>query len=80
MELRVQDMSLTKKQRTRVRRVLNNFRGPLNHMERDKLSAIFATEFEEMKKLRETIRSKAMAMGYDPEEELTDVNKESYYA
>jgi len=33
-----------------------------------------------MKNLRETIRSKAMAMGYDPEEDLTDVNKESYYA
>jgi len=71
---------LTKRQRTRVRRVLNNFMGPLNHMSRDKLDTIFGEEFEEMKKLRETIRSRAMAMGYDPEEDLTDVNKESYYA
>lgn len=70
---------LTKRQRTRVRRVLNNFRGPLNHMSRDGLDGIFDAELDEMKKLEETIRSKAVGLGYDPEEKLTDVAQESYY-
>ncbi len=67
---------LTKRQRTRVRRVLNNFRGPLSHMARDGIDKIFVAELDELRKLRKTIRSKAMRLGYDPEEELTDVNRE----
>lgn len=70
---------LNKRQRTRVRRVLNNFAGPLNHMSRDGLADIFDEEFLKMKRLRKMIRDKAMGLGYDPEEELTDVNKESHY-
>lgn len=71
---------LNKRQRTRVRRVLNNFAGPINHMSRDGLNDIFDEEFLKMKRLRKMIRDKAIGMGYDPEEDLTDVNKESYYA
>ena len=59
--------------------MLNNFRGPLNHMARDGVDKIFDVELDELKRLRETIRSKAMRLGYDPEEELTDVNRESHY-
>jgi len=70
---------LTKRQRTRVRRVLNNFRGPINHIERDGLDRIFDAELDEMRKLEDTIRSKAVGLGYDPEEKLTDVAQESYY-
>lgn len=71
--------ALTKRQRTRVRRVLNNFRGPLNHMSRDGLDKIFAGEYKELRRLRGTIRTRAILMGYDPEEDLIDVSKESYY-
>jgi len=70
---------LNKRQRTRVRRVLNNYAGPLNHMSRDGLADIFDEEYLKMKRLRKMIRDKAIGMGYDPEEELTDVNKESHY-
>ena len=72
-------MSLTKKQRTRVRRVLNNLRAPLNHLERDGLDKIFERELRDLKNVEGFIRSKAVRLGYDPEEELTDVNQESYY-
>ena len=70
---------LTKKQRTRVRRVLNNFRGPLNHLERDGIDKIFEDELRALKNVEVWIRSKAVRLGYDPEEELPDVSKESYY-
>lgn len=70
---------LNKGQRTRVRRVLNNFAGPLNHMSRDGLGDVFKEEFLKLKMLIRTTRDKAMSMGYDPEEDLTDVNKESHY-
>ena len=70
---------LTKRQRTRVRRVLNNFRGPINHKERDGLDRIVDAELDELRKLEDTIRSKAVGLGYDPEEKLTDVAQESYY-
>lgn len=72
-------MSLTKKQRTRVRRVLNNFRGPLNHLERDGLDKIFERDIRDLKNVEGFIRSKAVRLGYDPEEDLPDVSKESYY-
>jgi len=48
-------------------------------MARDGVDKIFDVELDELKRLRETIRSKAMRLGYDPEEELTDVNRESHY-
>ena len=70
---------LTKAQRTRVRRVLNNFRGPLNHLDRDGLDKIFGDELRELKNVEIWIRSKVVRLGYDPEEELSDVSKESYY-
>ena len=70
---------LTKKQRTRVRRVLNNFRGPVNHLERDGIDKIFERELRELKNIEGFIRSKAVRLGYDPEEDLPDVSKESYY-
>lgn len=70
---------LTKKQRTRVRRVLNNFRGPVNHLERDGLDKIFERELRDLKNVEGFIRSKAVRRGYDPEEDLPDVSKESYY-
>ena len=70
---------LTKKQRTRVRRVINNFMGPINHLSRDGLDKIFADEFESTGKLRDILREKAQKLGYDPEEDLPDVNPESYY-
>ena len=72
-------MGLTKTQRTRVRRVLNNFRGPLNHLERDGIDKIFERELRELKNIEGFIRSKAVRLGYDPEEDLPDVSKESYY-
>ena len=72
-------MSLTKKQRTRVRRVLNNLRVPLNHLGKDGIGSIFERELRELKNTRIFIRSKAVRLGYDPEEDLPDVSKESYY-
>jgi len=48
-------------------------------MSRDGLPDIFDAEFLKMKRLRKMIRDKAIGLGYDPEEELTDVAKESYY-
>lgn len=70
---------LNKGQRIRVRRVLNNIRIPINHMEKNGLKDIFEDELTHLLGLRNTIRAKARALGYDPEEDLTDVNKESYY-
>lgn len=72
-------MSLTKKQRTRVRRVLNNLRAPVNHLERDGIDKIFERELRDLKNIGGFIRSKAVRLGYDPEEDLPDVSKESYY-
>ncbi len=79
MEQKTKMKKLTKRQRTRVRRVLNQFAVPINHMSRDGLDEIFEEEYLKMKDLRTQIRDKAESMGYDPEEDLTDVNKESHY-
>jgi len=70
---------LTKKQRTRVRRVINNFRGPIRHLSRDGLVIWFSDELKEIEKLRDNLREKAQKLGYDPEEDLPDVCTESYY-
>jgi len=70
---------LTKKQRTRVRRVINNFMGPIRHLSRDGLDEIYVDELDKLEELRDNIRSKAVSLGYDPEEDLADVNPESYY-
>lgn len=71
--------NLTKKQCTRVRRVINNFMGPIRHLSRDGLDEIYVDELDKLEELRDNIRSKAVSLGYDPEEDLADVNPESYY-
>ena len=62
-----------------MRRVVNNFNGPINHLSRKEVSKIFADELTELKALRERVRQKAIELGYDPEEPLTDVKLESNY-
>lgn len=63
-------MTLTKAQRTRVRRVINTLRIPLNQLEKDKLYKYFSLEIVDLRRLRAKIRARAIELGYDPDEDL----------
>lgn len=70
---------LTKKQRTRVRRVFNNWRGVRNHLKKDGIEEIFADEIAGLEMVINSLRRNARRRGYDAEEDLSDVCKESHY-
>ena len=65
---------MTKAQRVRVRRVINNMSHPIRHMERDSLRTLLGSELFQLKKLLVQIWEEAVRMGYDPEEVLPDVS------
>jgi len=66
---------LTKAQRTRVVRVLNNLGGPIRHLKKNKLETLFPDELEQLLQVHKKILDKAQEMGFDPEESLHDVVK-----
>ena len=64
-------MLTTKALRRRVWRLLKESNWPYNHFNQDRMKEdFFEEEWEEMNKLRKKILDKAIAMGYDPEEDL----------
>ena len=64
-------MLTTKALRRRVWRLPKESNWPYNHFNQDRMKEdFFEEEWEEMNKLRKKILDKAIAMGYDPEEDL----------
>ena len=65
-----QTVNLTKAKRRRIWRILKEGNWPIGHFSRDGMPELFKDEIEEMNQLRQKILDKAVAMGYDPEEDL----------
>ncbi len=69
---------LTKAQRTRIMRVLNNLSGPIWHLKKDKLEKVFPDELKQLIQIHKTVLSKAENMGFNPDEHLRDVGKRNW--